>query len=1208
MIVGEKTTPTTTQRPLAALEEHLTRFVALDAEKVAYLIIFTLAVLTRFWDLGVRVMSHDESLHVRYAWNLYRGQGFSHTPLMHGPLLFHMTALSYLLFGDNDFTGRIYTAVVGVIVVIFPYLLRRWLGRIGALATSSLLLISPLILYYSRYIRHDMPAILGALIMIYAMLHYIEQREFKFLLWLALGQFVLFASKEVSFIYIAIIGSFLTLFFITRLLEVEWPSRGARLTFTAALIGLLAVLLALGLTLIVQGGAGGTAIGVEETTAETITPLNPQAAAQSTATVAGIANLPVRIEIGLLAVLVAALVGAVLIGQWRNLRRFPELDVAVVIGSLILPALAPFPIFLAGYDPMDMTQQGITRSALFTLPMFGIAVLAGLIHFMKPPVPQRVPAPADLSAEEQAALANDYNATTNTITLKPDLLDWIAAFASSRWWVIGLIYWLPFIFFFTTMFTNGGGIGTGIIGSLGYWLSQQEVRRGGQPWYYYVMIMVPLYEFLPLILTLAAGAVGLGRWGRSWIRAFRRSRDEHPAPPRPPLDLDAPVRFPALLFFGYWTVLNFIAYSVAGEKMPWLTTHLTTPMILIGGWALGQLLENIAWRRLWETRSWVLFLLIPLTTVALMRVAGPLCTHFPRNLLCNTVIPTKFQIGAFGGYTVTALTATGSWLSALVVLILSLAALIRPALRIGVRQLVRIVALLLAAWLTFLTARTAWRAAYINYDYANEFLVYAHSSGAVKEVMAQIEEMSLRITDGYGLRVAYDNHASWPMTWYLRNYYNAVYYGDQPSRGLIGDAPVIIAGPGNWSKVEPLIGNRYYRFEYIRMWWPMQDYFGYEDLGKMRKMFADILRDPALQRGLWEIFLNRDYDAYADAVAKYRGGTRPNFELSNWPIAERMRVYIRKDIFAQVWQYGVTASEIATATDPYAEKARHLLPDLTFGQGQLNRPHALAIGANGLLYVADTNNHRVAVFDPEGKLVNSFGMYGLAPQPNVFNEPWGLAVAPDGTVYVADTWNHRIVAYSPEGERLREWGVEGANQLGNLYGFWGPRAVAVDTEGLVYVADTGNKRIMVYNSEGVFIRQIGSGGALGGQLDEPVGLAFGTDGKLYVADTWNQRIQVFTPEGIFVRQWSVAAWFGQSNERPYLAVDAEDNIYVTDPDAGRVIVFDGFGNYLYSFGDLSTIGLAGGVAVDNMGHLYLTDTANGVVQRYALGAQSAPAE
>ncbi|HQE18172.1 MAG TPA: TIGR03663 family protein, partial [Aggregatilineales bacterium] len=225
MTVREDTT-TTGAAPLAGrwdrLEYELTRLLTINGEVIAYTVIFILAVLTRFWDLGVRVMSHDESLHTRYSWNLYRGEGFSHTPLMHGPLLFHMTALSYLLFGDTDFTSRIYPAVVGIIVVMMPVLMRKWLGKVGALAASFFFLISPLILYYSRYIRHDMPAIFGALIMAVSAWRYIEGRSFRYLIALAIGQAILYASKEVSFIYIAIFGSFLTLYFIARLLDVRW--------------------------------------------------------------------------------------------------------------------------------------------------------------------------------------------------------------------------------------------------------------------------------------------------------------------------------------------------------------------------------------------------------------------------------------------------------------------------------------------------------------------------------------------------------------------------------------------------------------------------------------------------------------------------------------------------------------------------------------------------------------------------------------------------------------------------------------------------------------------------------------------------------------------------------------------------------------------------------------------------------------------------
>jgi len=1217
-------------RPLAALEGYLTRLLVLDGEKVAYAAIFALAVLTRFWDLGARVMSHDESLHTRYSWNLFHGDGFAHTPLMHGPLLFHMTALSYLLFGDNDFTARIYPAVVGIIVVMLPIFARRWLGRTGAIAASVGFLISPLILYYSRYIREDMPALLGALIMAISIWRYIEQRRFRALLWLTFGFAILYATKEVSFIYVAIFGSFLTLYFVTRMLDAEWSNRTARLVFAISVLATLLLVLAfLGLLVAKEMGLATPVSGTI-----TAPPLEPTL----TASEAPIArprtslDLPIGVVGAAIGVSVMVVTISGLVGQWRNLRRFPELDVMIVLGTLILPMLTPFVIHLFGFNPMDETPRGIQISLAFTAPMVLLSVAVGLAWGLKPPAPRKVLMPAstltarDLDAAEPPPGGSDRV----LVEVQPDLIDWLQALLSSRWWAIGALFWLFFFFFFTTMFTNGAGLGTGIIGSLAYWLEQQEVRRGNQPWYYYILVMLPIYEFLPVILSAAAGVIGLRRWLGGPDRPSPSASsaggsgeaEETPYPRRHVLDLDAPVAFPVLLFTGYWAVLNIVAYSIAGEKMPWLTTHLTAPLILIGGWVVGRLIDHIDWQALTRHYAWMILILLPVFALSFLRVTAPLCTVglnqqpaepadqttyqalLPEptvgqvlvgilRLPCHSIIPPRYQQGIFASPTLSDQYATYAWLTALIVLIATVAMMITFGRGLRFEQIHRLAALWLVAWLTILTARAAWLAAYINYDNAKEYLVYAHSAGAVKEVLAQIEEISLKTTDGYGLRVAYDNRVSWPYTWYLRNYENAIYYENQPSRGLIGDAPVILAGPDNWSKVEPLLGDRYYTFEYIRMWWPMQDYFDLD-----RQDFINFATDPALQRGVWEIFYRRDYDAYADAVQRYRG-TRPNFELSAWPVAERMRFYIRKDVFAQVWDYGVAASEIARATDPYAEGERQMTPSLTFGAGILNRPHGLSIGPDSLLYVADSGNHRIVVFSPEGAFINSFGTYGLAPQPDVLNEPWDVTVALDGTVYVADTWNHRIVQYTSQGEYVRNWGFEAPAQDEPI-GFWGPRGITVDQQGNLYLADTGNKRIQVFDPQGFFVRRIGSGGSQEGQLDEPVGLAIGPDGLLYVADTWNQRISVFTTQGSFVRQWYVDAWFAQTNERPFLDVDAQGKVYVTDPEAFRVLIFSSTGEYLYSFGDFATLGLAGAVAVDNRGHLFVVDTANGTVQRYDL--------
>ena len=124
-------------------------------ETALYALFILLAIVSRLWDMGARVMSHDESLHTFYSWNLSVGKGFQHTPLMHGPFLFHITALSYFLFGDSDFTARLPIAIFGIILVAVPFLFRRELGRIGALVASFAILISRSILYHSRYIRPE---------------------------------------------------------------------------------------------------------------------------------------------------------------------------------------------------------------------------------------------------------------------------------------------------------------------------------------------------------------------------------------------------------------------------------------------------------------------------------------------------------------------------------------------------------------------------------------------------------------------------------------------------------------------------------------------------------------------------------------------------------------------------------------------------------------------------------------------------------------------------------------------------------------------------------------------------------------------------------------------------------------------------------------------------------------------------------------------
>src|SRR5688500_1757046 len=91
---------------LSWLDRSVLSMVRINWETVAWAIIFIVAAVARFYDLGARAMSHDESLHSLYAYHLYNRGNYEHNPMMHGPFRYHLTALVYFLFGDSDTTAR----------------------------------------------------------------------------------------------------------------------------------------------------------------------------------------------------------------------------------------------------------------------------------------------------------------------------------------------------------------------------------------------------------------------------------------------------------------------------------------------------------------------------------------------------------------------------------------------------------------------------------------------------------------------------------------------------------------------------------------------------------------------------------------------------------------------------------------------------------------------------------------------------------------------------------------------------------------------------------------------------------------------------------------------------------------------------------------------------------------------------------------------
>jgi DNA-binding beta-propeller fold protein YncE len=619
--------------------------------------------------------------------------------------------------------------------------------------------------------------------------------------------------------------------------------------------------------------------------------------------------------------------------------------------------------------------------------------------------------------------------------------------------------------------------------------------------------------------------------------------------------------------------------------MPWLTVHIALPMILLSGWAFGYLIETTDWSRLRARRGVLVVILLIVFVTSLAGLLGSLLGANP----------------PFQGKELPQLQASSTFMLALVVTVASGIGLGYLLKTWSFGQIVRISGLIIFGLLALLTARTAYTAAYINYDFANEYLVYAHAGQGPKQIMDQIAEISRRTTNGKEMVVAYDNKSTYPFWWYLRNYPNTNYFAENPTRDL-RDSPVIIVGSENYGKIEPIVGQAFDSFEYTRMWWPNQDYYNLT-----WERIWNAITNPAMRSALFQIWLNRDFTEYGEVVAR-------DMSLPKWQPAELMRMYIRKDITSMIWNYGVGPSTEEIVADPYEGKEALLNADVVFGAagsepGQFQRPRGIAVAPDGTLYVADTDNHRIQHLDRDGTPLHAWGSFAdiaLGPAPGgTFYEPWGIAVGPDGSVYVADTWNHRIQKFSPEGEFLTMWGYFG--QAEQFDGFWGPRDVVVDPEGRVIVSDTGNKRIVIFGPNGEGIAEFGEEGYEPGQFYEPVGLALDADGILYVADTWNQRIQTFEPDGDGsfepLNSWDIYGWYGQSlDNKPYLAADEQIHIFATDPEGVRVLEFTSEGEIVRYWGDYSVgndgFGLVGAIAVDPAAGVWISDAGNNRIMHF----------
>lgn len=254
----------------------------------------------------------------------------------------------------------------------------------------------------------------------------------------------------------------------------------------------------------------------------------------------------------------------------------------------------------------------------------------------------------------------------------------------------------------------------------------------------------------------------------------------------------------------------------------------------------------------------------------------------------------------------------------------------------------------------------------------------------------------------------------------------------------------------------------------------------------------------------------------------------------------------------------------------------------------LYKPYDVAV-AKGRIYISDTASKVIHVYDLSRRRFFRFGFRFEGK----LEKPTGLSVDEQGRVYVADVLNKRIVIFDSHGLFLREIKhKEFLFPIGVASNADGSRIYVVDRGGI----DSAHHQVWVFDKQGKLQFQFGGRGHGDGQFNLPVDIAVAKNGEIYVLDAGNFRLQVFDAKGQYLRQWgSVGRGLGQFARPRSLAVGADGNVYVSDAIFGNVQIFNSSGQLLLPIGERykgdqpGHYPLISGIAVDEKGSLYILD-------------------
>ena len=368
---------------------------------------------------------------------------------------------------------------------------------------------------------------------------------------------------------------------------------------------------------------------------------------------------------------------------------------------------------------------------------------------------------------------------------------------------------------YSSLFTNIGGVFSGAFYSGIYWAGQQDVFRGGQPWYYFFFLF-PLSGPVSFLFGVAASALTVGRFV-AYLRGRRAMT----------------IRLFTQTMLVWYGVGMFAVLSEAGEKMPWLVCHIILPFTILAASLLGEAVEYVTalWR---EHATDAVPSFAPgrpagafgiVATAPPVRVASASRARVSRRLLdCGVIgVVVVLLTGWFFAVSRVSANPAGDIRFLVVALpVILLAFFAAYALQFGVKRSLSVAAIAIALPLALFEVHLGWHLAFFAGDTPTDMLVYTQTAPDIKRMMNEVNTLSQERTGGYNLPIWYSSSTVWPMNWYLRDYQATGaghFLGSSLTAPPPDDAAIVMVANEDFGPWEEQNLQNYERTDYVMRWW-----------------------------------------------------------------------------------------------------------------------------------------------------------------------------------------------------------------------------------------------------------------------------------------------------------------------------------------------------------------------------------------------------